>query len=112
MEGRKKNNKRQGRKLISGCDFAALENVRLPILVMYVCMLSRVQLFETPWTVACQPPLSMELSRQGYESGLPFPPPEDLPDPGIEPKSTVSAALAGRLFTTEPPGKPYPHYKS
>ena len=57
----------------------------------------------TPWTVACQAPLSMEFSRQEYWSGLPFPPPEDLPDPGIEP---VSPALAGGFFTTEAPGKP------
>ena len=59
--------------------------------------LSRVQLFATPWTVACQAPLSMEFSRQEYQSGLPFPPPGHLPDPGIEP---VSPALAGRFFTT------------
>ena len=62
---------------------------------------SVVQLFATPWTVACQAPLSMGLSRQEYCSGLPFPPPKDLPDPGMEP---TSPALAGR-FTTEPPGK-------
>ena len=47
-------------------------------------LLSRVQLFATLWTVACQAPLSMEFSRQEYWSGLPFPPPGDLPDPGIE----------------------------
>ena len=69
--------------------------------------LSHVRLFETPWTVACQAPLSMELSRQGYESGLPFPPPEDLPDARIEPKSAASPALAGGFFTTEPLGKPF-----
>ena len=39
----------------------------------------------TPWTVACQAPLSIESSRQEYRSGLPFPSPRDLPDPGIEP---------------------------
>ena len=53
-----------------------------------------------PWTVALQAPLSMEFSRQEYWSGLPFPPPGNLPDPGIEPVSTVSPALAGRIFTT------------
>ena len=47
-------------------------------------------------------PLSMEFSRQEHWSGLPFPPPEDLPDPGIEPVSSASAALAGAFFTTEP----------
>ena len=46
---------------------------------------SPVQLFMTPWTVAYQAPLSMEFSRQEYWSGLPFPSPGDLPDPGIEP---------------------------
>ena len=51
--------------------------------------LSRVQLFETPWTVACQAPPSMEFSRQGYWSRLPFPYTGDLPDPGIEPGSST-----------------------
>ena len=62
---------------------------------------SRVQLFATPRTAACQSSLSTELSRQEYGSGLPFPSPGDLPDPGIEPKSP---ALTGGFFTTEPPG--------
>ena len=59
----------------------------------------------TPWTVASQAPLSMEFSRQEYWSGLPFPPPEDLPDPGIKPLSLISPALAGRFLTNVPPGK-------
>ena len=63
-------------------------------------------LFATPWTVARQAPLSVEFRRQAYWSGLSFPPPGDLPDPGIEPTSPASPALAGRFFTTEPPGKP------
>ena len=63
-----------------------------------------IQLFATPWTVAHQAPLSMRLSRQEYWSGLPFPPPGDLPSPGIEP---TSPALTGEFFTTEPPGKPH-----
>ena len=58
----------------------------------------------TPWTVAS---LSMEFSRQEYWSGLPFPFPGDLPDPGIEPESPASPASAGEFFTTEPPEKPY-----
>ena len=66
-----------------------------------------VHLFATPWTVACQAPLSMEFSRQKYWSGLPFPSPGDLPNPGIKP---VSPALAGRFFTAEPPGKPIISY--
>ena len=68
-------------------------------------MLSRVSLFVTPWTVAYQALPSMEFSRQEYWNGLPFPSPEDLPDPGIEPMSLASSALAGRFFTTVPPGK-------
>ena len=56
-------------------------------------LLSHVQLFETPWTVAHQAPLLMGFSRQEYWSGLPFPPPEDLPDPGIKIVSPVSPAL-------------------
>ena len=78
--------------------------------IMYSCekgsevkSLSRVQLFASPWTVAGQDPLSVEFSRQEYLSGLPFPPPEDLPNPGIEP---TSPTLPGRFFNTEPLGKP------
>ena len=61
---------------------------------------SRVQLFETPWTVAHQAPLSMGFFRQEYWSGLLCPPPGDLPDPGIEPVSLMAPALAGGFFTT------------
>ena len=69
----------------------------------YVCMLSCVQLFATLWTEAHQAPLSMGFSWQEYWSGLPFPPPEDLPDSGIEP---MSPAFQEDSFTAEPPGKP------
>ena len=62
--------------------------------------------FVTPWTVACQAPLSMVFSRQVFWSELQFPLPGNLPDTGIEPTSPVSPALAGQFFTTEPPGKP------
>ena len=62
--------------------------------------------FATPRTVALQAPLPMGFSRQEYWSGLPFPAPGDLPNPGIEPTTSVSTALAGGFFTTEPPGKP------
>ena len=55
--------------------------------------LSCVQLFATPWTVACQAPLSMGFSRQEYWSGLPCPLPGDLPNPGIKPMSLTSPAL-------------------
>ena len=53
-----------------------------------------------PWTVTQQIPLSMEFSRQKYWSGLLFPPPGYLSDPGIEPKFLASPALAGRFFTS------------
>ena len=59
-----------------------------------------------PWTVALQVPLPMEFSRQEYWSGLAFPTPGDLPNPGIEPAALESPALAGRFFTTEAPGRP------
>ena len=62
--------------------------------------LSHVRLFATPETVAHQAPLSMGFSRQEYCSGLPCPPPRDLPDPGIEPASLMSPALADGFFTT------------
>ena len=66
-------------------------------------LLSRVQLFATPWTVAYQAPRAMGFSRQGYWSGLPFPSPGDPPDPGIEPGSP---ALQADTLPSEPPGKP------
>ena len=65
--------------------------------------LSCVQLFATPWTVAYQAPPSMGFSRQEYWSGLPFPSPEDLPDPGIEPRSPT---LQADSLQSKPPGKP------
>ena len=68
--------------------------------------LSHVNSFVTPWTVARQTPMSIGFPRQEYWSGLPFPSLGDLPDPGIKPTSLASLALAGRFFTTEPPGKP------
>ena len=67
---------------------------------------SCVWLFAIPWTVARQASLSMEFFRQEYWSGLPLAALGGLPDPAIKPTSLVSLALAGRLFTTEPPGKP------
>ena len=67
--------------------------------------LSRVRLFATPWTVTYQAPPSMGFSRQEYWSGLPFPSPGDLPDPGIEPGCP---ALQADALTSEPPGN-YKH---
>ena len=66
-----------------------------------VNLLSRVQLFETSWTVAGQAPLPMGFSKQEYWSGLPFPAPGDLPNPGIEPWSPAWQADA---LSSEPPG--------
>ena len=68
-----------------------------------VKLLSHVRLFATPWTVAYQAPPSMGFSRQECWSGLPFPSPGDLPNPGIEPGSP---ALQVDTLTSEPPGKP------
>ena len=65
--------------------------------------LSHVQLFATPWTVAYQAPQSMGFSSQEYWSGLPFPSPGDLPNPGVEPGSP---ALQADTLPPEPPGKP------
>ena len=62
--------------------------------------LSGVRLFATLWTIVHQAPQSMEFSRQEYWSGLPFPSPGDLPDPGIEPRSP---ALQADTLTSEPP---------
>ena len=61
--------------------------------VLHACMLSGVQLFATPWTVAHQAPLSMAFSRQEDWSGLPLPTPGDLPHPGIKAASLTSPAL-------------------
>ena len=60
----------------------------------------------TPWTIACQAPLSHGIYRQECWSVLPFPAPGDLPNPGLEPMSPKSPALADGFLTTEPPGKP------
>ena len=84
----------------------AIHSVLVSILCVCAKLLSRAQLSVTPWTVACPPPLSIACSRQDYWSGLPFPSPGDLPNPGIKPASPVAPVLAGRFLTTEPPGKP------
>ena len=64
--------------------------------------LSHIRLFVAPWTVAHQAPMSVEFSRQEYQSGLPFPSPGDLPYPGLEPRSPV---LQADSLPSEPPGK-------
>ena len=65
---------------------------KVNIFVCVLSLVSHVRLFATPWTVACQAPLSMRFSRQEYWSGLSFPPPGDLPNPGIEPASLMAPA--------------------
>ena len=69
---------------------------------MKVKSLSRVRLFATPWTVAYQVPPYMGFFRQEYSSGLPFPSPGDLHNPGIEPRSP---AFQADTLTSEPPWK-------
>ena len=67
---------------------------------------SHVTLSATPWTAALQAPLSMRFPRQEYWSGLPFSPPEDLPDPRIKPTSPEAPALQAASLPPKPPGKP------
>ena len=62
--------------------------------------------YQPRWTAACQTPLSMGLSQKEYLNMLPFSPPGDPPDPGVEPTSPVTPTLAGRFFITEPHGNP------
>ena len=86
-------------KGLRGSRFCFLPSVHVCMLLLFRCYV----LFDSAaaWTAAPQAPLSMEFSRQEYGSGLPFPPPGDLPDPGMEP---TSLALVGEFFTIEPPG--------
>ena len=81
----------------------------LLILLAAVKSLSHVRLFAAPWTIAYQAPPSMEFSRQEYWSGLPFPSPEDLPNPGMEPGSP---AFQADTLLSEPPGKSLEVYAS
>ena len=82
---------------------------QLYIYTRVCCVLIHVQLFVIPWTVAHQVPLSMGFSRQEYWSVLPFPTPEDLPDPGVELVSLAPPALAGDSLPLAPHGKPVIH---
>ena len=97
--------KRQFRALGIWCDEHIFESVYLRMKWSEVKSLNRVRLFVTLGTVAYQAPPSMGFSRQEYWSGLPFPSPGDLPDPGIEPGFP---ALETDASTSEPPGKPLP----
>ena len=86
-------------KMNSSCVQLRLKLLKnfLKMVINTMCSVSHVWLFATSWTVAHQTLLSVGFSKQEYWSGLPFPPPGDLPDPGIEPESPV---LAGGFFTT------------
>ena len=79
----------------------------IPLIKVKVKSLSHVLLFATPWTVAYQASLSMGFSRQEYWTGLPFPSPGDLPDPGIEPESP---ALQQMLYSLSHQGSPFHLY--
>ena len=83
--------------------FSTIWATRGTLHIMKVKSLSRVRLFETPWTVAHRAPPSMGFSRQEYWKGLPFPSPGDLPNPGIEPRSP---SLQADALTFGSPGKP------
>ena len=84
--------------------------INTSLLTWYMCLraqlFSPIPLFATPWTIACQAPLSMEFSGQEYWSGLPFPPPGDFPDARIKIQVFCVSCIADRFFTAEPLGKP------
>ena len=85
------------------CQMTSITVLRACIVVVVVQWLSHVRLIATPWTVACQVPLSMGFPRHEHSSGFPFPSPGDLPNLGIELKSPV---LQADSLLTKPPGKP------
>ena len=74
---------------------------------MYVCIYIKLNHFAVLWAAVHQAPLAKVFSRQEYQSGLPCPPPGDLPKPGIEPMSPVSLALAGGILPLVPPNQLY-----
>ena len=82
--------------LSKGCKWAGGKVCACSMLSHFSC----VQLFETPWTIACQAPLSLGFSRKGYWSGLPCPPPGAFSNAGIEPVPFRSPLLAGGFFNT------------
>jgi len=94
------------RQCMKNCDVTFIMNWDFMYpLSLQAQSLSHVWLFVTPWPVANKVPLPMEFPRQQYWSGLSFPSPGDIPDPGIKSVSSVSPGLPGGFFTTEPPGK-------
>ena len=94
------------KKMMRNVSFILLSCVHV-CSVMCACVLSHVWLFATPWTVASQALLFMECSSQEYWGRLPYLSPGDLSNPGIESASFSSPALAGRFFTTVPPGNKF-----
>ena len=86
------------------CDAPELSWTDITLTDVTVCVFSRSVMSHTviPWTVVHQAPLSMEFSRQEYQSRSPFPIPGDLPDPGIEPTSPVSPALQENSSMAKP----------
>ena len=103
-----KNNKSSLRiypKLKSWGEAGTRDPLDAPLECIHPHSLSRVQLFETPWTVAHLASLSTGLSQQEYWPELPFPPPGGLSNPGTEPQSPAIPAMSGGFFTTEPSGK-------
>ena len=92
--------------MLTGRGVGSLDNLQMTNFVVDVVVwsLSRIQLFVTPWTIVRKSPLSMEFSRQEYWSGLPFPPPGDLLDPGSK---HGSPPVQVDSLPCEPPGKPY-----
>ena len=98
--------------LVSASNFASLHSdglvvSKLPI--VYTCVLSHVWLFVNPWTIACPAPLSMGFSRHKYWSEVPFPPPGDFSNPGIEPTSPCLLHGQADSLPLAPPREPKPH---
>ena len=86
--------------MICFCPPNMLESIICQSMYCVLSHFSCVWFFVTPWTLTCQAPLFMGFSKQEYWNGLLCPPPGDLPNPGMEPASLMSLALAGRFFTT------------
>ena len=100
-QGKKKKKKKEKSSKSMHGKLYVLEIYNTIVCVYVLCCFSRLRLFATLWIIAHQAPLSMRFSRQEYWSGLPCPPPGDLPNPGIEPTPLRSPALAGRFIATE-----------
>ena len=101
-----------GRHALCWAHTEGLTHTTAPPLVAILCVpCAQSCLFVTPWTVSCQVPLSLGFARQEYWSGLPFPTPGDLLNPGMEPASPVPLVLQVDSLPTEPSGKRVQYYK-